>query len=165
MTAHVLLSDPKHAHNVGGVLRACSVLGAERLVWTGKRVPLPEHWPRKGMRLPREERLSTYRNVPMAHCSSDVGAIKMAVNLGLTPVAVEKRWMAESLLDFDHPEDALYVFGPEDGSLARGLLTGCHRFVRIPAAEGMENVPLNLAAAVNITLYDRMAKALLRAYV
>jgi tRNA(Leu) C34 or U34 (ribose-2'-O)-methylase TrmL len=32
---------------------------------------------------------------------------------------------AESLIDFEHPEHALYVFGPEDGSLDRAVLTRC----------------------------------------
>ena len=38
------------------------------------------------------------------------------------PVAVELRRNAESLIDFVHPEHALYVFGPEDGSLGRATL-------------------------------------------
>jgi len=55
-SAAVLLCDPKFAHNVGNALRACALLGAGRLYWTGDRVPGPEQWP-SGTRLPREERL------------------------------------------------------------------------------------------------------------
>jgi hypothetical protein len=47
-------------------------------------------------------------------------------------VAVELRRNAESLIDFVHPEHALYVFGPEDGSLGRATLAQCHRFLVIP---------------------------------
>jgi hypothetical protein len=57
---------------------------------------------------------------------------------------------AETLGEFVHPPRALYVFGPEDGSLDRGLLAACHRFVQIPSRSC-----LNLAAAVNVVLYDR----------
>ena len=38
-------------------------------------------------------------------------------------MAVELRRNAESLIDFAHPEHALYAFGPEDGSLGRARLT------------------------------------------
>jgi tRNA(Leu) C34 or U34 (ribose-2'-O)-methylase TrmL len=72
---------------------------------------------------------------------------------GLTPVAVEARRASESLHAFVHPDRALYVFGPEDGSISRGVLRACHRFVRIPS-----DGPLNLAAAINVVLYDRTLK-------
>jgi tRNA(Leu) C34 or U34 (ribose-2'-O)-methylase TrmL len=72
----------------------------------------------------------------------------------LTPIAVEVRPNAERLPDFEHPLNALYVFGPEDGTLDRGILEACHRFVVIPSTNC-----LNLAAAVNVVLYDRMAKS------
>ncbi len=69
------------------------------------------------------------------------------------PVAVELRKNAEMLPHFVHPEKALYVFGPEDGSIDQVLLRHCHRFVVIPTAHCV-----NLAAAVYIILYDRMVK-------
>src|SRR5213079_3262343 len=71
----------------------------------------------------------------------------------VTPVAVELRPGAESLVSFEHPEDALYVFGPEDGGLEKAVRVRCHRFVVIPTHHC-----LNLAAAVNVVLYDRRLK-------
>jgi tRNA(Leu) C34 or U34 (ribose-2'-O)-methylase TrmL len=72
---------------------------------------------------------------------------------GTVPVAVEVSDRAESLVEFEHPENAIYVFGPEDGSLERVTLQHCHRFITIPARHCT-----NLAAAVYITLFDRMSK-------
>jgi tRNA(Leu) C34 or U34 (ribose-2'-O)-methylase TrmL len=72
---------------------------------------------------------------------------------GLTPVCVEVRDTSMSLVDYVHPEDAVYVFGPEDGTLGKGITTACHEFIRIPTVGC-----LNLSAAVNVVLYDRMAK-------
>ena len=69
------------------------------------------------------------------------------------PVAVELRRNTESLIDFVHPEHALYVFGPEDGSLGRATLAQCHRFLVIPTRHCA-----NLSAAVYAVLYDRHAK-------
>jgi tRNA C32,U32 (ribose-2'-O)-methylase TrmJ len=71
----------------------------------------------------------------------------------VTPVAVEVRPDSESLLDFVHPAEALYVFGPEDGSLPKPVRLLCHRFLVIPTHHC-----LNLAAAVNVVLYDRRLK-------
>ena len=68
-------------------------------------------------------------------------------------MAVELRRNAESLIDFVHPEHALYVFGPEDGSLGRATLAQCHRFLVIPTRHCA-----NLSAAVYTVLYDRHAK-------
>ncbi len=55
----------------------------------------------------------------------------------------------EALHTFEHPENALYVFGPEDGSIPRVLLGHCHRFVVIPTRHC-----LNLATAVASVLWD-----------
>ena len=41
---------------------------------------------------------------------------------GVTPVAVELGAQVESLVEFVHPDQALYVFGPEDGSLPKPIL-------------------------------------------
>ena len=70
-------------------------------------------------------------------------------------MAVEVRENAESLPHFEHPENAVYVFGPEDGSLGRLTLQHCHRFVVLPTKHC-----LNLATAVSTVLYDREAKRL-----
>lgn len=154
----VALINPKNPPNVGNVWRACSVFGAEALLWTPERIPAPEDWP-AGTRLPREERMKLYRNVTVGTADrADILAQAVEVcDQDFTPVAVEIRDGAESLPFFEHPEHPLYVFGPEDGSLQRGILAACHRFVRIPSASC-----LNLASAVNVVLYDRLAKELQR---
>lgn len=72
----------------------------------------------------------------------------------VVPVAVEVRKNSEPLPTFMHPERALYVFGPEDGSLPQTLLRHCQRFVIIPSRHC-----LNLGNAVNVVLYDRLYKA------
>jgi tRNA(Leu) C34 or U34 (ribose-2'-O)-methylase TrmL len=149
MNAGVLLIDPKYPHNVGAAWRACAVWGAHTLRWTGNRVEDPRDWP-KGYRLPREERMKAYAKVSGAQTEAPDDPLLPFVGAGLTPVAVELRDDAENLVDFVHPERAVYVFGPEDGSVGKGIFAACHRFVRIPS-DGC----LNLAAAVNVVLYDR----------
>lgn len=157
MNAGVLLVDPKFPHNVGAAIRACSIFGVEVLRWCGTRVDDPAS--ESGGRIPREERMREYRSVNFARLSlisTSVDLTREAVDhvwMGVTPVAVELDSASESLPDFLHPKNAIYVFGPEDGSLNRGIKTACHRFVSIPSRSC-----LNLGACVNVVLYDRCAK-------
>ena len=147
----ILLMNPKFAHNVGMALRACATFGASTLRWTGSRVPPLDMWP-EGARIPREERIKDYQNVDFEH-TNDQRPIDWFVHQGYTPVAVEVLDSSEDLVLFEHPEKAVYVFGPEDSGLDRGILTACHRFVRIPT-----NGCMNLAVAASTVLYDRHAK-------
>jgi tRNA(Leu) C34 or U34 (ribose-2'-O)-methylase TrmL len=146
-TPAVALIDPKYPHNVGAALRACSCWGVPQLWWTGDRVRLDVP---RGQRLPREERMKGYRSVEMVR---DDRVFDHFESGSVTPVAVELRPGAESLVTFEHPADPLYVFGPEDGGLPKAVRVLCHRFVIIPTHHC-----LNLAAAVNVVLYDRRLK-------
>ena len=102
----VALVDPKFPHNVGAAVRAASCYGVRQVWFSGDRVRLDGA---KGQRLPREERMRGYKEVEVRHADQFFDAFEDAV-----PVAVELRRNAESLIDFVHPEHALYVFGPED---------------------------------------------------
>jgi tRNA(Leu) C34 or U34 (ribose-2'-O)-methylase TrmL len=80
-----------------------------------------------------------------------VSSIDQAI-LGV-PVAIELLNSTETLPLFEHPTDATYMFGPEDGHVPKSVLSVCHRFVTIPSYHC-----LNLAAAVYTLLYDRVVK-------
>ncbi len=76
-----------------------------------------------------------------------------AIPVGCVPVAVDLLPGAVSLVDFIHPQSAFYIFGPEDGTLGvRHARPGVPRLM-IPTRYCM-----NLAATVNVVLYDRLAK-------
>lgn len=143
----ILLVNPKFAHNVGSVVRAASCYGGGNVYYTGDRVDLSG-------RLPREERMKGYADAPWKHVAGPrpIDAILRA-SAELIPVAVELLPGSEPLHTFQHPENVLYVFGPEDGSLPDGIRRNCHRFIQIPS-----NHCLNLAAAAYTVLYDRMVK-------
>jgi tRNA(Leu) C34 or U34 (ribose-2'-O)-methylase TrmL len=153
----VVLLNPKTPANVGGVLRACSIFYAEELRWTGYRVQdgrLPAagtQFAKNKWRLPREERMKAYQHV---NWGVQQDAVDHYIDMGLTPVCVEVDPSAELLPYFDHPEDACYIFGPEDSGVDKGTRHVCHRFVTIPSVSC-----LNLAATVNVVLYDRLVKS------
>jgi len=70
-------------------------------------------------------------------------------------VAVDLIEGAIPLHEYKHPERAFYIFGQEDGTLGERVLSYCRDVVYIPTSYCM-----NLAATVNVVLYDRMSKIL-----
>jgi tRNA(Leu) C34 or U34 (ribose-2'-O)-methylase TrmL len=69
------------------------------------------------------------------------------------PVAIDLIDGAQPLQEYKHPERAFYIFGAEDATLGDRVLSWCRDVVYIPTKGCM-----NLAATVNVVLYDRMAK-------
>ena len=67
------------------------------------------------------------------------------------PVCVEVYEQSEPLTTLVHPENGVYIFGPEDGKVPQVIRRLCHRFVHIPA-----HFCLNLSAAVNVVLAHRL---------
>lgn len=146
----VILWNPKYPHNVGAALRACAAFDADKLLVTGQRA----EWEvtGKGKRLPREERMKQYNQKVELIRNDRPFDLVSAV-----PVAVEVSPSAEPLTTFTHPDNAVYVFGPEDGSIPKVALRFCHRFVIIPSDHC-----LNLAAAVScVLMHRRMQRQLL----
>jgi tRNA(Leu) C34 or U34 (ribose-2'-O)-methylase TrmL len=144
VTPAIILNNPKKAANVGAVIRAASCFGANQVWYSGNRFRLDD-----GERIPREERLRGYKEVDLIQFDYPFDHFPR----GVTPVAIELVENAEWLCDFEHPEKAVYVFGPEDGSIEQTWKRHCHRFVKIPSKHCT-----NLSAAVYIVLYDRMMK-------
>ena len=156
--AAVVLIDPKTPFNVGSAIRACSIFGVGTLRWTGERVHAEKARGAAGSgykRLPREERLKQYQWVDWRRHDTQDLVSDLYLQHGYTPVCVEVDDTAEYLDEFVHPDKAVYVFGPEDGSVPKGVRAVCHRFVRIRTAN---RSPLNLGAAVNLVLHDRYVK-------
>ncbi|GAD90641.1 hypothetical protein VHA01S_049_00360 [Vibrio halioticoli NBRC 102217] len=69
-------------------------------------------------------------------------------------VCVELAEGATPLPQFNHPQKALYIFGPEDSSIPQSIVDKADEVVYVPTIGCM-----NLAATVNVLLYDRLAKS------
>jgi tRNA(Leu) C34 or U34 (ribose-2'-O)-methylase TrmL len=163
----ILLINPKYPHNVAATLRAGAILGASELFWTGSRVAHPDNWP-EGTRMPREERQGYEKYCKLTWLGDhptrpvDLATVELFHDRPAQryiPVCVEKLPGAEDARVFSHPRHALYVFGPEDGDVPKGVRHACHAFVEIPSAIDMRS-PLNLSHAVAVMLYARMAASL-----
>jgi len=132
------LFQPKNNINVGSVMRAAGVYGSALVVTSGTRYKRAS-----------SDTMKAVRRIPLLR----VDDLKEAIPFDCVPVAVDLVDGATSLKDYKHPERAFYVFGPEDGTLGKQVLSWCRDVVYIPT-EGC----MNLAATVNVVLYDRQAK-------
>ena len=105
----------------------------------------------QGQRYRRQgtDTLATFRHIPLL----SVPNLHDVIPYDCIPVAIEITENAKDIRTFEHPERAFYIFGPEDGSIPNSVLSWCKQVVRIPTKHCM-----NLAATVNVVLYDRLAK-------
>lgn len=138
--AAVGLVNPKYGHNLGGVLRAVGCFGGAMVAYEGRRVSGTF----KGA-----DTAGVHDQVPLLRVSS----LREVIPYDCVPVAVELVPEAQPLPWYRHPPRAFYVFGAEDATLGRAHLGWCRDVIQIPAASC-----LNLAAAVNVVLYDRASK-------
>lgn len=136
------LHNPKTPANVGSVLRAAQCYGVSMVALTGLRAS-------KNYVRAATDPQKAYRHIPVLTVEN-LGHI---IPYDCVPVAVELLEEAVSLYDYKHPERAFYVFGPEDGTLGRSVTSWCRDTIMIPT-----NYCMNLAATVNVILYDRALK-------
>lgn len=146
--AGIGLCMPKCAANVGSVLRAMTCFDAAFLAIGGQR---------DGFRFEPccTDTCKTHRHKPVFRYESPVEMTTIGRPYSTQLVVVEIVDSAKPLHKFSHPEQALYVFGPEDGSVPRVITESAQHVVSIPSMQC-----LNLAMAVNVVLYDRYQKGL-----
>lgn len=137
----VALANPKDSKNVAHALRACGAFGAAFLTYAGTRYVRSTIDTQKA-----------YRHMPLIQAGDSPEDVLRLLPFDCVPVAVECNGTV-SLESYAHPERAYYIFGPEDGNLSPAIADACRDVVRIPSV-----FCLNLAAAVNVVLYDRVAK-------
>ena len=135
------LFNPKSPENVGAVMRAAGCYGAAAVFYSGKRYERAKDFVTDTKRV--------HLDIPLI----GIDDLQKVIPLGCTPVAVELVEDARPLPSYTHPDRAFYIFGPEDGSLSKEVRNWCEEVVYIPTQGCM-----NLAATVNVVLYDRLAK-------
>lgn len=134
------LWNPKDYLNVGSALRACGVYGASMMACGG---------PRNDYRQAPTDTIKAHRHIPFLQ----VPDLKNIIPYKCVPVAVDVIEGATPLPRYNHPERAFYIFGPENGTLETPITDWCKDIVQVPT-----NYCMNLAASVNVVLYDRLMK-------
>lgn len=136
------LSNPKSPANVGAVMRAAGCFRADSVYYTGERYPRAARF--------RTDTNNVREEIPL----TGVDCLLEQVPENTQIVCVELVEGATPLHEYQHPERAFYLFGPEDGTLEQAIIDKADAVIYVPTTGC-----LNLAATVNILLYDRMAKS------
>lgn len=140
-SAAIALCNPKSPSNVGAVMRAAGCYGATAIYYTGTRFEQAAKY--------HLDTKNVNQKIPLSAVESFTGLADKHQKL----VCVELAEGAIPLPEFTHPENTLYIFGPEDGSIEQSIINRADAVVYVPTIGCM-----NLAATVNVLLYDRMAK-------
>lgn len=136
------LVNPKTPTNMGAIMRAAGCYQVSSVRYTGERFghAVKYHTDTKDI----------FGKIPLQHVEALLGGLPATTKI----VCVELVEGASPLPEFVHPEQAIYIFGPEDGSIPQELIDSADHVVYIPTIGCM-----NLAATVNVLLYDRLAKS------
>jgi tRNA(Leu) C34 or U34 (ribose-2'-O)-methylase TrmL len=141
-TVMVGLTNPKSPSNVGAVMRAAGCYGVNEVIYTG-------------LRYQQAAKFSTdTKNISQRIPLTPVESLITRKDKNVEVVCVELVEGAIPLPLFEHPNNALYILGPEDGSISQKVVDEADHVVYIPTKGCM-----NLAATVNVVLYDRLAKS------
>ena len=143
----IALTNPKSTSNVGAVMRAAGCYQADQVLYSGSRYD-------RAAKMATDTK-KAHHSIPLAHLDSlGVSSFIDAVDEDTEIVCVDLIQGATPLPAFKHPAKALYIFGPEDGTIAQQVVNQAHHVVFVPTVGCM-----NLAASVNVLLYDRLAKS------
>jgi len=134
------LVNPKHDCNVGSILRLAYNFDCAFVAYTGKRY-----------RKHGSDTQKAWRHIPLFRADD----LKSIIPYDCVPIAIEINGKAKSIVSFNHPQRAFYIFGPEDGSVTKELLSFCRHVLYVPTTHCM-----NLAVTAGVVLYDRLNKHL-----
>lgn len=136
------LTNPKSPSNVGAAMRAAGCYQVDAVYYTGNRYARAAKF--------HTDTQQAAQTIPLI----GVEDFFQILPLDCAVVCVELVEGATPLPGFQHPERALYLFGPEDGTLKQSVIDRADAVVYVPTVGSM-----NLAATVNVVLYDRLAKS------
>ena len=140
------LSNPKSPENVNSVKRAAGNFRVDSILYTGERYPRAVKLNPATTNMSRDVSL----NIPV----TGVACLLDEIPKNMEVVCVEFAEEAIPLPNYQQPDNALYIFGPEVGTLSQEIIDNADAVVYVPTKGCM-----NLAAAVNIVLYDRLTKS------
>jgi len=135
----IALYAPKSAVNFGAVLRAAFCYGASLVAVQAPRPSVKREIGKA------QDTTKTARHAPVL-----VGHLHDLVPFDCVPVCVEIGGGVRSIADYEHPDRAFYVLGPEDGSVPLRVQAWCRDTICIPTRGCM-----NLAATANVVLFHR----------
>lgn len=127
--------------NIGTLWRSAFALGADFIFTIGRRYPKQA-----------SDTTQAWRHIPLLEYE-DVDDFRKHIPYDCPVVGVEITETAKSLETYTHPQRAIYLLGPEDGSLSKAAQEICLHIIKFDS-----RVCLNVASAGTIVMYDRNLK-------
>lgn len=133
----------KTPENLGTLWRSANVYGAAFIFTIGRRYPKQ-----------CSDTLATPRHVPLFEYKTFDDL------LGNRPydcpiIGIEQSNSSVSIIDYKHPERAIYLLGAEDNGIPEKVQAKCQAVIHIPLP-----TCINVAVAGSTVLYDRLSKAI-----
>ena len=135
------IEGPKTPENIGIVWRSARIMKADFMFVIGKRY--------KGV---KTDTTKSWRHIPLFEFDT-FGHFHAALPKGASLVGIELDVRSVPLTTYQPPQRAVLLLGAEDFGLSKEALEACDEIVQIPG-----ELPLNVAAAGTIVLYDRLLK-------
>lgn len=131
----------KTEYNIGSLWRTAYNMNADFIFTIGKRY-----------KSQKSDTVKAWRHVPFFEYQS-VEQFQQSIPRECMVIGVELTKTAHSLVNFVHPERAIYLLGPEDGSISPPALKLCRAVVYIPS-----KLCLNVTNTGAMVIWDRFAK-------
>lgn len=133
---------PKSEVNIGTLLRSAMIFDAAFVFTIGRRY-----------RKQSSDTTQSWRHLPLHHYDTLDAFFDSGIPYSCVPIGVELTDKSIALEKFSHPERAIYLLGPEDGSIPKAAQERLAGIVQIPG-----RFCLNVAVAGSIVMYDRTVK-------
>ena len=135
------IENTKTKANIGTLWRSAYSLGASFIFVIGNRY-----------KKQASDTVKAIRHIPMYHYDTfDDFYENMPKDCQL--IGVDNVTKARNLIDYGHPERAIYLLGAEDNGLSKQAMEKCHSLVQFDS-----KFCLNVAVAGSIIMYDRQTK-------
>ncbi len=157
-TSHVAiaLTNPKSPTNVGAVMRAAGCYQVDQVFYTGRRYEQAAKYNKDTLKTDTKNAQGKIPLIAVTDFNTTEGLLE-SIPADAKIICVDLVEGAIPLPHFIHPEKAVYIFGPEDGTIKQEVINKADDVVFVPTIGCM-----NLAASVNVLLYDRLSKSLLQ---
>ncbi len=135
------LENSKHAVNLGTLWRTAYNLRANFIFTINQRY-----------KSQKSDTVKAWRHLPFYEYQT-VEQFKESIPRECSVIGVELATNARPINNFVHPERAIYLLGPEDGSISPAALSLCRSVIYIPT-----ELCLNVTMAGGIVMWDRISK-------
>lgn len=127
--------------NIGTLWRTAYIMGASYIFTIDKKYKAQS-----------SDVTKAWTKIPLYHYES-FEEFKENLPFSTRIVALELCEDSHDIVEYSHPERAVYLLGNEQSGLSKSILEQCHQVVALPG-----NFSLNVAVAGSLVIYDRLSK-------